>query len=162
MVGKHHWPTVSKHTDPGEDDYIAVTKDGSRVVDYLLTREDVDPKRIVYFGLSNGALRGPMALATDTRYRAAVLLSGGYTKWHKNRPEIQAFHFTPEVKQPVLMMNGTSDQVFPVETSQKPMFNDLGSANKKHVLFSAHHIISAHEVFKTMTQWLETEAYSTK
>ena len=144
------------------DDYIAVTKDGSRVVDYLLTREDVDPKRIVYFGLSNGALRGPMALATDTRYRAAVLLSGGYTKWHKNRPEIQAFHFTPEVKQPVLMMNGTSDQVFPVETSQKPMFNDLGSANKKHVLFSAHHIISAHEVFKTMTQWLETEAYSTK
>lgn len=141
------------------DDYIAVTKDGSRVVDYLLTRKDVDPKRLVYFGLSNGALRGPMALATDTRYQAAVLLSGGYTKWHKTIPEIQAFHFTPEVKQPVLMMNGTSDQVFPVETSQKPMFTDLGSTKKKHVLFSAHHIISAHDVFNTMTEWLEEEAF---
>jgi len=141
------------------DDYIAVTKDGSRVVDYLLTRKDVDPKRLVYFGLSNGALRGPMALATDTRYTAAVLLSGGYVKWHKNRPEIQAFHFTPEVKQPTLMMNGTSDQVFPVETSQKPMFTDLGSPQKKHILFSAHHIISAHEVFNTMVEWLEEEAF---
>ncbi len=141
------------------DDYIAVTKDGSRVIDYLLTRSDVDPKRIVYFGLSNGAIRAPMALATDTRYRAAVLLSGGYTNWHKTRPEIQGFHFTPEVKQPILMMNGTSDQVFPVETSQKPMFADLGSPQKKHLLFSAHHLINAHEVFNTMIKWLEDEAF---
>jgi dienelactone hydrolase len=141
------------------DDYIAVTKDGSRVVDYLITRQDVDPKRLVYFGLSNGALRGPMALATDTRYRAAVLLSGGYVPHHKNRPEIQAFHYTPEVKQPILMMNGTSDQVFPVETSQKPLFADLGSLQKKHILFSADHIIDAHEVFNTMTEWLEEEAF---
>ena len=100
-----------------------------------------------------------MALATDTRYQVAVLLSGGYTKWHKTRPEIQAFHFTPEVKQPILMMNGTSDQVFPVETSQKPMFSDLGSTQKKHVLFSAHHIINAHDVFNTMIQWLDAEAF---
>ncbi|HBV63376.1 MAG TPA: hypothetical protein DEF45_10185 [Rhodopirellula sp.] len=141
------------------DDYIAVTKDGSRVIDYLLTRNDVDPKRLVYFGLSNGALRGPMALATDTRYRAAVLLSGGYVPHHKNRPEIQAFHFTPEVKQPILMMNGTSDHVFPVETSQKTMFGDLGSLQKKHVLFSAHHLINPHEVFNTMTEWLDEEAF---
>ena len=141
------------------DNYIAVTKDGSRVVDYLLTRNDVDPKRLVYFGLSQGALRGPMALATDTRYRAAVLLSGGYTKWTKRPPVIQAYHFTPEVKQPILMMNGTSDQVFPVATSQKPMFTDLGSPQKKHILFSAHHIINAHEVFHTMTQWLDNEAF---
>ena len=141
------------------DDYIAVTKDGSRVVDYLLTRKDVAPNRLVYFGLSNGALRGPIALATDTRYRVAVLLSGGYIPHHKSRPEIQAFHYTPEVKQPILMMNGTSDQVFPVETSQKPLFADLGSLQKKHVLFSANHIIDAHEVFHTMTEWLDKEAF---
>ncbi len=130
-----------------------------RALDFLESMKDVDPKRLVYFGLSNGALRGPMALATDTRYQAAVLLSGGYTKWHKTIPEIQAFHFTPEVKQPVLMMNGTSDQVFPVETSQKPMFADLGSPQKKHLLFSAHHLINAHEVFNTMIKWLEDEAF---
>ena len=57
------------------------------------------------------------------------------------------------------MMNGTSDQVFPVETSQKPMFSDLGSTQKKHLLFSAHHIINAHDVFNTMTQWLDAEAF---
>ena len=141
------------------DDYVAVTKDGSRVIDYLLTRNDVDPERIVYFGLSQGALRGPMALATDTRYRAAVLLSGGYSKWLNSHPEIQAFQFTPEVKQPLLMMNGTSDQVFPVETCQKPMFRDLGSPQKKHILFSAHHIINEHDVFNTITKWLEEEAF---
>lgn len=141
------------------DDYIAVTKDGSRVLDYLLTRHDVDPERTVYFGLSNGAIRGPMALATDTRYQAAILLSGGYGGWHKSLPEIQAFHFTPQVKQPVLMMNGTSDHIFPVETSQKTMFGDLGSARKKHVLFSADHIIDAYEVFNTITKWLDEEAF---
>ena len=80
------------------DDYIAVTKDGSRVVDYLLTRNDVDPKRLVYFGLSNGALRGPMALATDTRYTAAaVLLSGGYIPHGtKAVPKFRPFTLPPK------------------------------------------------------------------
>lgn len=143
------------------NDYIAVTMDASRAVDYLLTRDEVDPERLIYFGLSNGALRAPLMLATDHRYRAAILLAGGYVSFHKSRPEIQPFQFTPYVTLPTLMINGTADQVFPLETSQKPMFRDLGSSKKKHVLFLADHLPAVRDVDKTINDWLANEAYQT-
>ena len=141
------------------NDYIKVSMDVSRTVDYLLTRDEVDPERLIYFGLSNGAIRGPMCLSTEMRLRAGILLAGGYTPWHKSRPEIQPYQFTPHVRQPTLMINGSGDQVFPYETAQKTMFRDLGSENKKHVLFPADHLPDARDVDEVITKWLADEAF---
>jgi dienelactone hydrolase len=43
-----------------------------RAVDYLLTREDVDPARIGCGGLSGGGLRTVLLAGTDPRIKAAV------------------------------------------------------------------------------------------
>ena len=61
-------------------DFIKVIKDLSRTVDYLVTRRDVDPDRLVYFGLSLSASQGPIGLVAEPEFDAAVLLSGGYTQ----------------------------------------------------------------------------------
>lgn len=48
-----------------------------RVVDYLMSRPDVDKKRITLFGVSLGAIMGTTALAMDDRFSAGILMWGG-------------------------------------------------------------------------------------
>ena len=55
----------------------AAVDDVSRIVDYLLTRDDVDPDRIYFVGVSYGAMVGTHVLARDKRFDAGVLIVGG-------------------------------------------------------------------------------------
>jgi len=48
-----------------------------RLLDYLVTRPDVDPARIYLVGASYGAITGSTVLARDKRLRAGVLVYGG-------------------------------------------------------------------------------------
>ncbi len=48
-----------------------------RLVDYLVTRDDIDPSRIFLLGASYGAVTGSTAVALDQRIRAAILCYGG-------------------------------------------------------------------------------------
>ena len=48
-----------------------------RLIDYLLTRRDIDPKRIYLVGASYGAVTGSTVLAKDKRLRAGVMVYGG-------------------------------------------------------------------------------------
>jgi dienelactone hydrolase len=48
-----------------------------RLIDYLLTRPDIDPQRIYLLGASYGAVMGSTVLAKDKRVRAGVLTYGG-------------------------------------------------------------------------------------
>ena len=59
--------------------------------------------------------------------------------------EVEQLHFAPRVTVPVLMLNGRTDFVFPLETSQLPMFNLLGtpSADKHHVIVESGHSVPA-------------------
>lgn len=49
--------------------------DDRRTVDYLVTREDVDPERIGCIGLSGGGLRAAYLAAADPRIRAACVVA---------------------------------------------------------------------------------------
>jgi len=51
--------------------------DARRIVDYLLTRDDVDPERIYLVGASYGAMTSTHILARDKRFKAGVLVVGG-------------------------------------------------------------------------------------
>jgi serine/threonine protein kinase/predicted esterase len=137
------------------DEFITVSKDVSRAVDYLLTRSDVDPGRLVYFGHSLGAYRGPATLVTDTRFTAAVLLAGGYVDSLYRFPEIDSYHFAPHVVTPVLMINGVNDNVAGYESSQRPLFEDLGSKIKNHKRLMCGHNPPAEDVFGIMHPWLK-------
>lgn len=51
--------------------------DGRRLIDYLQTHPEIDPRRIYLVGASYGAITGTTLTAFDKRIRAAVLVVGG-------------------------------------------------------------------------------------
>lgn len=122
------------------DHVIMWSKDLSRSVDYLETRKDVDATRIAYFGFSLGGGVAPVLLAMETRFKAAVLSSGGLW-FQRARPEADGTNFVTRVKIPVLMLNGRYDSLFPVDSAQLPIFRRLGTPDndKRHVIYDGGH-----------------------
>jgi dienelactone hydrolase len=51
--------------------------DTRRTVDFLLTRPEIDHERLVFFGISLGAMVGTSALAMEPRFCSGVLFAGG-------------------------------------------------------------------------------------
>ncbi len=119
---------------------IQISKDLRRSIDYLETRNDIDKEKIAYYGMTAGALFGPMSLAVEDRFKAAVLVVGGFPVYVVP-PAIDPVNHAPRVKTPVLMVNGTEDSVFPYETSQRPMYELLGTddEHKQHKLYPGGH-----------------------
>jgi eukaryotic-like serine/threonine-protein kinase len=119
---------------------VREVQDIRRSLDYLETRPDIDHGRLAYFGFSAGSVRAPMVLATEPRFRAAVLAVGGLEQGHPP-PEADPFQFAPRARTPVLMLNGRYDMVFDLETSQRPLLRLFGvsPADKKLVLLEAGH-----------------------
>ena len=99
-------------------------KDLMRVVDYLATRTNVDMSRIGYLGASSGAQTGPLNLVVDERYRLGVLLDGGLPRY-ECLPSCDPYDFAPQVRVPVMMVNGRNDVIYPYLESQRPLFELL-------------------------------------
>ena len=105
-------------------------------VDYLLSRSDVDPDRIILAGGSVGAILSPAVAATDTRINALVILFGGgdiqsLIRTNLDRPvwmtvpaawlgkvitaPVEPLRYIGEVSpRPIFFLNGTEDLGFPV------------------------------------------------
>jgi dienelactone hydrolase len=130
-------------------------KDLRRTIDYLETRRDIDLGRIAFYGFSAGGINGPILAALEPRIRAAVLLSGGIPAM-RLRPEIHPALFAPRAKAPTLMINGELDFLLPYETSQRPLFDLLGSPVKRHARLEGGHIPSnPHEMVREVLDWLD-------
>ena len=65
-------------TAAGRDLMLQDAKDLSRSVDYLETRSDLDRTRIAYVGVSMGAALGVNFTAVDGRFKAVIMLDGGF------------------------------------------------------------------------------------
>ena len=107
--------------------------DDIRTVDYLLTRPDVDPRRIGCVGLSVGGLRSCHLAALDERIRAAVVVGWmasfraqlrkhvrntiGHTKvvpglyQHLDYPDVASL----AMPTPLLVINGSRDGLFDLD-----------------------------------------------
>jgi dienelactone hydrolase len=154
------WDQISASTHPHQfvQDRIKIIKDVKRALDYICSREDLDPNQIGYFGFSWGAALSPFTLATDTRIKAAVLKVGGYYVYSKAREEAQQYNYTPRVKIPVLMLNGYYDSFFSTEFSVKPMFEDLGTDpdHKKLIIYpEADHWIPQNDLVRETLDWYD-------
>ena len=121
------------------DRLILESKDFRRSIDYLVSRPDVDRDRLGIFGLSRGACLMPILAVDEQRLKAAALLSVGL--FYNLLPEADPFHFLPRFRLPTLMAGGRSDFIFPLETSQRPMFRLLGAPDqdKRWVLWEGGH-----------------------
>jgi dienelactone hydrolase len=123
------------------DHVIAWSKDLGRSLDYLETRKDIDGTKVAYFGDSTGGNQGALQPAVEKRIKAAILSSGGLQLTIHYLPEADPFNFVTHVTIPVLMLNGRYDTGFPLESSQRPLFQFLGTPgkDKKHVIYEGGH-----------------------
>jgi dienelactone hydrolase len=134
-------------------------QDIGRTLDYLQTREDVQQDTFIYFGFSRGGA-ALMHAALENRFRTAILISGGVPN---TLPEVDALNYAPRLTIPVLMLNGRYDHIFPVETSQKPLFDNLGAppSRKRHVIYEAGHFpLPRSEWIREALAWLDKYAPS--
>src|SRR5262249_43245180 len=141
-------------TSAERDMEIAAVKDFSRSLDYLETRPELDHDKLAYYGASFGSRISSIVLAIDKRPKLAVLVAGGFRPTAQS-PEISEINYAPRVKIPVLMINGRYDFIFPWQSSQNPMFQLIGSQDKRHALFDAGHAPPRNDVIRETLDWLD-------
>jgi formylglycine-generating enzyme required for sulfatase activity len=139
------------------DHVVMWVKEYSRTLDYLETRKDMRAERAAYLGISWGGFMGGIIPAIEKRFKAVVLNVGGM-EMEKALPEVDQINYLPRVTQPVLMLNGSYDMYFPVESAQKPMYRMLGTppARKKMLVYSSGHLVPPTEFIKETLGWLDT------
>jgi eukaryotic-like serine/threonine-protein kinase len=139
------------------DVLIQWSKDLGRSLDYLATRPDIDQERFAFYGLSLGAVYGPVLVALEPRLRAVLLLGGGVNAGELP-PEADPINFAPRVKVPTLLLTGRDDFVRPVATHQEPLLRLLGvpEEEKKLAQFDGGHIPSdMNSVIREANAWLD-------
>ncbi|MGQ9656834.1 MAG: alpha/beta hydrolase family protein [Fimbriimonadales bacterium] len=165
------------------DALIQTVIDLRRGVDYLQTREEIDPDRIGYIGASMGGILGSMFAGVDERVKAPVLLvAGGDWKILMERSALSAWRDAarnnPQQMQealrvmdvvdpvnwvgriaprPVLFINGDADDVVPVD-SNKALHNAAGEP-KRIVWYKGGHVPPPTDwltVIGEITRWLDT------
>lgn len=131
--------------------------DLGRVLDFLATRHDIDADRVAFAGISFGASVPLALLAIENRLKTAVLLAPGYS-FRALPPEMDGVNYAPRITMPVLMVGGRYDYVLPYETSQRPLFEQLGTPaeQKRHVVFDAGHVnFPRAELVREVLAWLD-------
>jgi dienelactone hydrolase len=139
-----------------KDHVIMWRKDVGRTIDYLETRKDIQADKIGYLGWSWGGFMGGIIPAVEKRIKVVVLNVGGM-EMHKALPEVDQINFIPRVTQPVLMVNGKHDMFFPVETSQMPMFDLLGTPkkDKKIYIYESGHLVPRIDFVRESLAWYD-------
>ena len=122
------------------DHVIAWSKDLSRSLDYLETRKEIDGTKVAYFGASLGGAEAPIMAVVEPRIKAVIISSGGF-QLRRDLPEVDPLNFVTHVTVPVLMLSGRYDATFPLEVSQRPLFELLSTPgkDKKHVIYEGGH-----------------------
>ena len=138
------------------DHVVMWSKDLQRTVDYLETRSDVAHDKIGYLGRSWGAAMGTIMVATEPRLKLAIFDVGGFYAQHA-RPEVEAINFAPRVVVPSLMLNGRYDFFFPVDASQRFMFQLIGvpEPHKRWVVYDTSHNLPRQEMIAETLGWLD-------
>jgi hypothetical protein len=141
------------------DHMIAWATDLRRSVDYLETREDFDLDRLGYMGVSWGGAVAPVMLSLEKRIGAAAIIVGGLLM-QEAQPMADPFHFLPRVTQPTVMINARFDSFYPLETSGRPLFENLGTPpeQRKLVVIDANHGVISYarnQVVGEVLGWLD-------
>jgi cephalosporin-C deacetylase-like acetyl esterase len=131
-------------------------KDLGRTIDYLETRSDIDAEKIAYMGFSLGGRMGGIMLAVEPRLRLGLLVIPGFSAL-PTLPEVDPFNFTSRVTVPVIMFSGRYDNIYPLETAARPMFNVLGtpSQDKRHVISETGHFVVWNQVVGETLAWMD-------
>jgi dienelactone hydrolase len=136
-------------------------QDLGRAIDYLEQRPDVDATAIAYAGLSLGAGLAPRLLPYESRFRAAILLSGGFNPRANQESIDRIAAFAGRVRLPVLMLGGRDDFANPV-SHQEALFRALGTPEdqKRFRVYdgAGHWPLPLNEVIRETVEFLDLYA----
>jgi eukaryotic-like serine/threonine-protein kinase len=146
------YPTTVEYRDK----IVNWITDLRRGLDYLETRNDIDAKRIAFFGPSSGARVGLILAAVEARYASVVLLGAGvrkpYLEWIA---EANTIKFAPHIRAPKLMMHGRYDENLSLKTEAEPLYKLLREP-KRLVVYEGGHIPPQLELLvTTLNGWLD-------
>ena len=158
------WPEYKAHPNVYREMAVQWYKDLARSIDYLESRSEFDRERLAYQGISWGACEGPRLLALEPRLKVGVLFWGGAYATGEVPAETDPFHFAPRSLVPTLMVNGRYDFIFPLESSQLPLFDVLGTTkiNKRHFVVEGGHAAFDMAVVREALAWLDRHLGPTK
>ena len=139
-----------------KDHLVMLGKDVARAVDFVESRPDLDATRIAYLGVSWGGALGAILPAVEPRLKVNVLYVAGLC-FQRALPEADQLNYVTRVRQPTLMLNGELDFFFPAETSQRPMFDLLGTPaeQKKRLTYARGHTVPKVELVRESVAWLD-------
>jgi len=134
---------------------IKVVKDLKRSVDYLETREEIDRRKIAFYGISWGGMIGGIVPAVEERLKASVLLGAGFDPC--GRPEACQLNYLPRVKIPTLMLVGQYDPSLSHEDSHEPMYKLLGTPaqDKQMKVYPVSHLPERNVIIKETLAWFD-------
>jgi dienelactone hydrolase/tRNA A-37 threonylcarbamoyl transferase component Bud32 len=142
-------------TAAGKEILIQESKDLGRSIDYLETRTDIDRNRIGYMGVSMGAALGVIFAAVEDRFKAVILLDGGFYV-EKMLPGTDQADFAPRLKAPTLLIAGKFDWIF---LGKDALVRMLGApaADKKVAIFDTSHDVSEQraDLVREVLGWLD-------
>ena len=153
------WPEgyVRPQTNTVEFREVIVNRitDSRRGLDYLGTREDIDSKRIAYFGPSAGSRIGLILAAVENRYASVLLQGAGVRKEDLQAiAEANTINFAPHIKGPKLISNGRFDEDSPLKTQCEPLFKLLREPKRLNIWDGGH--VPPTDIFvNTMNGWLD-------
>jgi predicted esterase len=126
-------------------------------VDYLLTRSDVDPERIILAGGSLGALFVPATAACDERVAAAALLFGGgdIEKLMKANFKGPAWLFAPAAWIAAVLLSPVEPADYIGEISPRPLFL-LNGRNDPRIPAACARILEERAGEPATATWIET------
>jgi formylglycine-generating enzyme required for sulfatase activity len=125
-------------------------------MDYALSRDDVDPDRLAYVGLSWGAGSRLAFSAVDDRFGAVVYLGGGIDERVKpTLPEADNVNFAPYVRAPKLLINGRSDEEHPWLSRGLPLWNLLSEPKELVLVEGAGHVVPLEDRIPAINDFLD-------
>jgi serine/threonine protein kinase/formylglycine-generating enzyme required for sulfatase activity len=129
--------------------------DVRRGLDYLETRNEIDPKRIAFFGPSAGSRIGLILAAVESRYRSVSLMGAGVSKRDSETiAEANPVYFASHIHGPKLMVSGRYDEDTPFKTQAEPLFKLLREP-KRSIVYEGGHVPPIEFLVTTMNGWLD-------
>ncbi|KRE44705.1 dienelactone hydrolase family protein [Paenibacillus sp. Soil724D2] len=153
-------------------------QEARRALDYVLSREDVDPARVGCFGFSGGGLIAAYTAAIDERIKATVLCA--FVNTFKGSimqirhcidnylPGVLEYSELPELlgllaPRPLFIESGQQDPIFPIETVEvaiqylRQVYAEADADEKLGVhLFEGVHEVNGSQAYPWLVEALET------
>ncbi len=125
-------------------------------VDYLLSRDDIDPDKLIYAALSWGAATELTQAGIERRTSAIVLIGGGIDhRSRPTRPETDPVNFAPYLDAPTLMVHGRHDEEIQWLTRGLPLWNLLEEPKELALFDGAGHLPPAEQRTPAINRFLD-------